>query len=442
MRDESAVPIVDAPNANDQHGRKSSAKAIRAALVGTIVEYYDFGIYGYMATTMASLFFAAADPAAALLGTFATFAVAFFLRIPGGIAFGHIGDRYGRKNALSATILLMVVATAGIGLLPSYLTLGIWATTLLVLARCLQGFAAGGEVSGANAYVAESAPRRWRATQVSVVSGGSYTGSLVASLVALTVTSVFDEQTVLDWAWRMPFLLSVVLGFVGIWVRSQLDDTPEFKAVEEEGDTEALPIRELLTSSGTKVVKIVFLGAQITGGYYITTVYAAAYLKTTGGHSAPLALLSTSIALILGFIALPLAGWAADTWGRRPVLFAGSASGLLLGFPMFMLMGGGSAWQAIVGQSVLFICVAVVNGASYAAYAEMFKTSVRYSGIALGNNISNTLLGGTAPFIATFLIGATGYALAPAAYFVFTATLTLGAVFFIKETKGVELADV
>ncbi|WP_024802864.1 MFS transporter [Nocardia sp. BMG51109] len=434
-----AITTSGSEAAAGQPSGRSIAKIVRAAVVGTVVEYYDFGIYGYMATTIATLFFASHDDTAALLGTFATFAVAFFLRVPGGIVFGHIGDRYGRKRALSWTILLMVAATAVMGMLPTYVTLGIWATVVLVLARCLQGFAAGGELGGANAFVSESAPAHRRATYTSMVNSGTYLGSLVASLIALALTGLFTEDQILAWAWRVPFLLSLVIGVVGIWIRNHMEETPQFHELSSKGETKKVPVVELLRSSGGPLVKIILLGALITGGYYIASVYAATYLQKSGGQSSTVAFLSTSLALVLGVATLPVAGYAADRWGRRPILIGGSVASVVLGVPMFMLMAGGSVWQAVVGQSVLFIAVSVVNAASYVSYVEMLEASVRYSGLALGNNTTNMLLGGTAPFIATWLIDLTGNSLAPAGYFVFCALLTLGAALFVRETKGIEL---
>lgn len=230
-----------------------------------------------------------------------------------------------------------------------------------------------------------------------------------------------------------------MIGGVGIWIRNRLDDTPEFKELEDKGETKKLPISELLSTSGGSVVKIILLGALITGGYYIASVYAATYLRTEGGQTSQAAFLSTSLALVLGVITLPISGYMADRYGRKPVLFAGSFAAIVLGVPMFMMMAGGTLWQAVVGQSVLFIAVSVVNGASYVTYVEMLKTSVRYTGLALGNNTTNMLLGGTAPFIATYLISLTGNPLAPAGYFVFCAVVTFATVFFVTETKGTEL---
>lgn len=420
----------------------SMSRVIKAAVLGTVVEYYDFGIYGYMATILALNFFTGGETAA-LLGTFAAFAVAFFMRIPGGIFFGHMGDKYGRKKALTWTILLMAAATFLMGALPTYATLGIWATVLLVLARCLQGFAAGGELGGANAFVAEHAPAAKRATFTSSVNTGTYIGSLLASLTALALTSLVPEDVLQEWAWRLPFLLSVLIGLIGLYIRNNLHDTPEFEKLEEseeEGEIkESLPIKVLFQESGKQVLTIILLGSMITGGYYIASVYAATYLQTVGGHSPQMAFTSTSIAMLVGVASLLAAGRMADRFGRKKLFIVGSILGVLSGYPAFVLMAADDVILASLAQIWLFVLVSVVNGASFAAYSEMLPTRTRYSGIALANNTSNTLLGGTAPFIATLMISQTGSDIAPAFYFIFCCLLTVIAAFIYKETKGTEL---
>ncbi|WP_020501356.1 MFS transporter [Sciscionella marina] len=418
---------------------KAHAKVIRGAVLGTIVEYYDFGIYGYMATVIGEHFFVKSDSTAGLLGTFATFAVAFFLRVPGGIFFGHMGDKFGRKRALTWTIILMAVATAIMGILPTYATLGVWATVLLTLSRCLQGFAAGGEIGGANSFVSEHAPRRWRAFQTSMVNSGTYIGSLVASLMALALTSGLGEHQVAAWGWRIPFLLSLVIGVVGLWIRSSLDETEQFKDMRDRAEIERVPLFSLLRTSWRHILVVIGLGALITGGYYIASVYAASYLQTAGGRSPQLAFTATCIAMVFGVITLPVSGYLGDRIGRKPVLLFGSAAAVVLGVPMFMLMSDGPAGLAILAPAVLFVCVSIVNGVSFTVYAELLRARFRYSGIALANNVTNMLLGGTAPFIATLLVSVSGNTLAPAAYFVVCALISLIACFFVKETKGKEL---
>ncbi|MCG2624944.1 MFS transporter [Arthrobacter sp. I2-34] len=419
--------------------KRQNRRAIFASALGTVVEYYDFAIYGYMATFISSLFFHSKDSSAALLGTFATFAVAFFLRVPGGILFGHIGDKYGRKAALSWTILLMCVSTVGIGLLPTYFTLGIWATVLLVLMRCLQGISAGGELGGATAFAAEYAPRKHRGFQVAIVNVGSNAGSLAAAIVALVMTSTFASETILEWAWRVPFILSVPLALVGLWIRAKMGDTPQYDELKSSGEVAKLPLTAIFASHKRSLVTIAGLAAFITGGYYVSSIYAATYLQTEGGLPPQLAFWSTCISLVIGSIGSLVAGRMSDKFGRRPVFFVGAGSGLVLAFPLFALMSSGSFVLAMAGHVLLFLTVAITMAPSFATYAELLTARVRYSGIALGFNSAQMLLGGTAPFLCTWLIGLTGSSVAPAGYFMFCAVFTVTAAFFLRETSGSEL---
>ena len=432
---------VAAPGALSPIPAPPLSRVLSGGIVGTAVEYYDFGLYGYMATVLAALFFHANDPTIGLLGTLASFAVAFFLRIPGGILFGHIGDRYGRKRALSLTILLMCVATLGVGLLPAYATLGIWATAVLVFLRCLQGLAAGGELGGATAFVAESAPPENRARYTASVNVGSNVALLLASLSALVINTVFTSEQVLAWAWRIPFVLSLPLAFVGIWIRTKLDDTPEFRKLESTGNTSKVPVAELLRKDKGAIVRIACLMGMVSGGFYVTFTYGAIYLQTVGGHDPQLSFLSTCIALLVASGVMLVSGELSDRVGRRPVYIVAAVSGIVLAVPCLTLMSGGSSLAAVVAHSVLGIPVALSVGPAYASFTEMLSARVRYSGVALGTNLSQTLLGGTAPFICAWLVSATGMSLAPAGYFIGCAVLVLLGALQLKETVGTILPE-
>ncbi|HEY5854930.1 MAG TPA: MFS transporter [Aldersonia sp.] len=423
----------------EHHPPQPIRRVVTGSIVGTVVEYYDFGIYGYMATVLAALFFHSADPTAALLGTLAAFAVAFFLRIPGGILFGHIGDKYGRKRALSWTILLMCIATLGIGLLPTYVTLGIWAAVLLVLLRCLQGIAAGGELGGATAFVAESAANQTRATLTSLVNVGINIGSLCAALVALLVNTIFTTEQIESAAWRIPFLLSLPLAFVGIWIRSRMEDTPQFERLKESGEVAKVPVAELFRNSRSTIVRVACLSALFTGGHYVAYVYAPIHMQTVGEHSKTLSFASTCVALIFGGVLMHLSGRLSDRVGRRPVFLAAAIAGLVVTIPAFALMGGGSPASAVCGQLLLSVPVSLSIGPAFAAFAEMLKASVRYSGISLGMNVAQLILGGTAPFLCAWLVVLTGVDLAPAGFFALCAVFVLLGAARMKETARTPL---
>jgi len=415
-------------------------KVLGGSVVGTIVEYYDFGVYGYMATVLAALFFSTGDPGTALLSTLATFAVAFFLRIPGGLLFGHIGDKYGRKKALSWTILLMCIATLGIGLMPTYVTLGIWATILLVLARCLQGLAAGGELGGATAFVAESAPKERRAGLTSLVNVGVNIGSLIAALTVLLMNTLFTSEQILSWAWRLPFLVSLPLAFIGIWIRSQLEDTPQFKELKDDGEVAEVPVKELFRNFKGSIFRIAGLSALYTGGYYVAYVYGPIYMQTVGHQTAQLAFTSTCIVLVLGAILNPISGRLSDRYGRRPLFIAAGITGVVFAVPAFAMMASSTNLAVVVAAQILLaIPVSLSIGPAFSAFAEMLTAQVRYSGIALGMNLAQLVLGGTAPFICAWLIQTTGINLAPAGFFALCGAVVLAGTIGLKETARTEL---
>lgn len=415
---------------------QSLRRVVVAAVSGTIVEYYDFAIYGYMATVLASQFFNSADPTAALLGTLAVFGVSFGLRIPGGILFGHIGDKYGRKVALFWTILLMCVATAGIGVLPTYFAIGLWATVLLVTMRFLQGIAAGGEMGGATAFVAESAPAARRATFTSLVNASASVGALAAALSALAVNSIFTQEQVLEFAWRIPFLLSLPLAAVGLWIRTRLEDTPQFEQLQQADEVENVPVLELVRSHKAALIRMAALSGLLSGGYYVAFTYAPIHLQRSGGLSASFAFLSTSVALVICACIMALAGAWSDRIGRRPVFLLAGGLGVVAAIPAFMLMGSGSELLALMGQILLGLPVSLSIGPAFAAFAEGLPAKVRSSGMSMALNIAMVVVGGTAPLIATWLVAATGEVLSPAGFYGVCALCVLIGGIAVKETAG------
>lgn len=433
----SAAPISDdAPEATVPD--TIDKRVVAAGLVGSVVEYYDFGIYGYLATVMSVVFFAdGTDPTTALLATFATFAAAFVLRPLGGLLFGHLGDRLGRSRILAVTILSMCVATVMIGLLPTYAAIGVGAAFLLVAARCVQGIAAGGEVGGAAAYVAEKSPPRHRGLLCSTVQLGALIGALLASITVATLNSVLSEQQLTDWGWRVPFLLSLPLGLVGLWIRFRLEDSvSEDELSSGGGGLTSAPAVEMVRAHLPALLRTLGLSALLFAGYYVVYVYASTHLQRTAGFSADAAFWSTTVTLIVSCLAMPLFGHLADRFGRKPLLLGAALSFGILALPGFALMSASSYPLALGAQVILGLPESALMGVVFAAFAEMFPSRVRYTGIALGFNLASMAVGGTAPLICLWLLEATGNSLAPAWFLIATALVSAATVLTLRETRG------
>jgi MHS family proline/betaine transporter-like MFS transporter len=416
-------------------------KVVLAGAVGSIVEYFDFGVYGYVATIIAAKFFISGDETAALLLTLATFGLAFVLRPLGGIIFGHFGDKHGRKNALAATVLLMAVASGLIGVLPTYAAIGVGATALLVLARCMQGIAAGGELGGAASFVAEYAPNSKRGLMCAFVQTGALAGSLLAALVVTLLFTVLGDDVMNDWGWRIPFLIAVPLGVVGLLIRAKLAETPAFEAVEGETTKESAPILELLRDHLAATLRCVGLSILLFSAYYVVYVYVNIHLQTFVGMESRTAFWSTTLCLAVAVACMPLFGALSDRIGRRPVFIGASIAAIVLPLPGFMLLEAGTA-GAVGAHVVLGLIDSALMGVALSAYAEMFPTRVRYTGIALGFNVGAALAGGTAPYICTWLVSNTGSSLAPAWFLIGTAVITLLTALKMPETKGANLKAV
>jgi MFS transporter, MHS family, proline/betaine transporter len=414
-------------------------RAVVAAALGNCVEWFDFAIYGYLATTLAVVFFPSQDPTTALLATFAVFATAFFMRPLGGLFFGPLGDRIGRQRTLAAVILLMSASTFMIGLLPDYHAIGILAPLLLVVARCAQGFSLGGEFGGAASFVAEYAPDARRGFFTSWIQVSALLGFVLGSALVTVLTYSLNQEAMLVWGWRVPFLLAGPLGVVGLYLRFRLDDTPVFAALRRAGGVAASPLREVVTKSPRALLLVGGLAIMPTVSFYILLTYLPVYFSRELAFSANAALLSTTASLLVVITLVPLFGALSDRIGRRPLL-AGSCVGLvMLTYPAFLLMTRGDLLEAMLAQIVLGMVLAVFLGTVLAAQTELFSARVRYSGFAIGQNLAVALFGGAAPFWATYLIVATGNQLAPGFYLIAAALVTLLAVMLIGETAKLPL---
>lgn len=398
----------------DESGAKPPLrKALVAAIVGTVIEWYDYGLYGAAAgLVIGPLFFPGAIASAASLAAFATFAVGFVIRPLGGVVIGHIGDRFGRKPAMLLSVILMGAATVCIGLLPTAVAIGVWAPLLLVVMRCLQGFGAGAELAGAMTLVAEYAPQRRRGFYTSLVLATPPAGIVLATL-AFFVFSRLPDDGFMSWGWRVPFLISAVLFFVAVYIRKNLEETPAYQAAVESQDRRAkdkLPLAQLFRTNTSGVV-LGFL--SITGHNALNYIMAAFALNfMTGpavGMPASDALLAVTIGSVFGILGSPFGGWAADQFGAGRVMAFGAAAGVVFAFPLFAALESGSTLLATVAIAIGYgLVIGATSGSQGAFLTNLFPTASRFTGVAVTRELNGALVAGLSPLIALALIEAVG----------------------------------
>jgi MHS family proline/betaine transporter-like MFS transporter len=416
-------------------------RVVFAGAIGSVVEYYDFGVYGYAATTLAALFFPSSSPTASLLATLAVFAIAFVARPIGSILFGHVGDHYGRKPALAIAVLLMALATFAMGLLPTHAAIGLTAPTLLVVARLLQGLSAGGEVSGAASFLAEAAPANRRGLMSSATQVGSVSGLLLASAVVGVMNLILTPQQFADYGWRIPFLLGLPTGLIGLYVRNRLEDTAAFRKLEQRREVVSLPTVELFRTSFIPVLKGIGMNAANFAGYYLVFVYFSIYLQTAGTLTRAQATWSTTTALIVAAVTVAFFGLLSDVIGRKWVIGGSSVGFIVLTLPMFKVMQSSDVKLIVAAHAVMALCEAAVLGAIWGALTELFPTRVRYSGVGISFNIAGVLVGGSAPYTATWLIQQTGDKSSPAYFLMAVGAVTLLTLFTVPETASRKMLE-
>ncbi|GGJ99753.1 MFS transporter [Pseudomonas matsuisoli] len=418
-------------------------KVIAASAIGNFVEWFDFAVYGFLAVTIASLFFPPGNASLALLQTFAVFAVSFALRPLGGIFFGVLGDKLGRKRVLSITVLLMAGATTLIGLLPTYQTIGLIAPLLLALARCLQGFSAGGEYAGACAFVMEHAPTDRKARYGSFVPVSTFTAFAAAAGLVFGLGTFLSEAQMQVWGWRLPFLIAAPLGLVGLYMRLRLDESPAFQAIAQQSEKAHSPLKETLRDHAKPIICLSAFISATALSFYMFTTYLATYMQVVGGASRPTALLASLMALVFAALLCPLVGLYSDWVGRRRTILSACGSLIVAVYPAFMLAATGEFLNAAIGAMLLAVGAVACGVVTAALLSEQFPTRVRYTASAFTYNVAYTIFGGTAPLVATWLIDVTGNRMSPAFYLIVIALLAMIGGMSLPETakRRLDYAD-
>ncbi|MCM3068211.1 MHS family MFS transporter [Priestia flexa] len=424
---------------SDKSKNKDMKKILVGSAFGNMIEWFDYASYGYLATIIASVFFSQEDKTVALLSTFAIFALSFLIRPLGGLVWGHYGDRIGRRKVLILTMCMMSISTFFIGLIPSYASIGILAPILLLVCRMVQGFSASGEYAGSSLMIAEHAPKKKRGLLVSLVPASTAAGMLLGAIFAAMLEYALTESALISWGWRIPFLMSLPLGLIGLVIRLKMEDSPVFtKMVESKEQAPQLGTIDGIRKHSKSILIAFGVICLNAVGFYIILSYMPTYLTTVLEFDSLKSTLTTIFTLLAYVIMLPLVGLLTDKIGRKPVLIAACIFFILLTYPIFLLMSLGSGYT-ILSMILLGAILACNDGVLATFLSEMFPTDVRYSGFALSFNTGNAIFGGTAPYVATFLIASTGSDFAPAFYLIFAAVIALIALMKTTETSNLSM---
>jgi MHS family proline/betaine transporter-like MFS transporter len=426
----SSAPTSSAPTSSTiaQPALHDTRRAVYAAAIGNILEWYDFGVYIFFAGAIAHNFFPATDPTAGLLSSLAVFGVGFLMRPLGGLIIGRYGDTHGRRAALTFTIMAMAFGTVMVGVLPGYASIGVAAPILLVIARLIQGFSAGGEWGGATAFMFEWAPSHRRGWYASFQQASIAASLVLASGTGALFAWLFNPDELAAWAWRIPFLLGIVLALVGGYLRRNVEETPAYRAAETATTAPA---------KGVVGAALRAFGFTIhwTVAFYILLSYMPTFTRQHGGVTAVQALLANTVGLVALMILIPLFGGLSDRVGRRPLLLTSCGFFAVLTAPLFLVILGHPGFGVLILIQILFdAAIALFSGAGPAAISEMFPTIGRSAWMTPSYALAVAIFGGFAPFIAAWLIAATGSPLAPAGYVVAAAVVSFLVIWRMPET--------
>lgn len=423
---------------------KKNKRVLIASLTGSSIEWFDYFLYGTAAALVFNkIFFPMVDPVIGLILSYLSFSLTFFIRPIGGVLFAHIGDRIGRKRTLVLTLSLMGGATVMIGLLPTYDQIGIWAPILLILMRIIQGMGIGGEWGGALLLAYEYAPEKRKGFFGSIPQAGVTIGMLMATFIVSLMT-LFSEEQFLSWGWRIPFLMSAVLVLLGLWIRKDIDETPEFEKVKQSGQVAKAPLRDTLTHHWREVLIAAGLKVVETAPFYIFSTFIMSYATTTLAYQKSQVLEAVTLGALVATVMIPLMGLLSDKIGRKRMYAVSVALLGLFIVPWFMLLDTGTTWAIMLATVVMFgILWAPITAVLGTLCSEIFSANVRYTGITLGYQIGAALAGGTAPLIATGLLAKYDGDWVPVAWYLgATVTISLIAIFFASRSRRIDAVNV
>jgi len=420
--------------------QKTVRRAIAASALGNATEWFDYGIYAYGVTYISAALFPG-EAGTATLFALGTFAISFLVRPLGGLFWGPLGDRLGRKSVLALTILLMAGATFCVGLIPSYDAIGVWAPILLIVLRMVQGFSTGGEYGGAATFMAEYAPDDRRGFYGSFLEVGTLAGYSLGALLMLGFSLTLGDAAMHEWGWRIPFFVAAPMGLIGMYLRSRMEDTPVFREVEAQGKKETSTGRELQDLLRGYWRPLLVMGGMVVAlnvVNYTLLSYMPTYLERRLALSTNMALTVPIIGMLSMMLFLPFAGGLSDRIGRKPMWWFSLAGLFVAVIPAYHLMEASVA-GAIIGFALLGLLFVPQLATISATFPAMFPTHVRFAGFAISYNVSTSLFGGTAPALNSWLIGLTGNTLVPAYYMMAACAVGAISVFFLAETSGKSL---
>jgi MHS family proline/betaine transporter-like MFS transporter len=419
--------------------KQSSIRTLAAGSIGNFGEIYDFAVFGYSVPILSTHFFPGTDRTAALLSTFAVYAVAFFARPLGGLVFGVMADKVGRVKVMAMTVWLMALGTAVIGLLPTYATIGIGAPVLLVLCRIAQGLALGGETTGTTSFILESAPVDRRGGWIGLTLIFSHLPNALVAVILIGLQLAAGATTYADWVWRVPFLAGGLIGIVGFWLRRNLDESDEFKQATRKTGSKN-PLRTAIRAGGLKgMLNVAMIQPIQTVGSYLLLGFMYTFLVRVAKLDPTSALFTNGAAIVVLSFMIPLGGVLSDRFGRKRILSIGAAWLAFAAYPGVYLAATGTITGALLGQLLLVIGVGLYGGACFVAAPEFFPTAFRATGHAISYQVTVAIFGGTTPLIATILVQSFGSPLAPAYYVALIAVACLVLIQFVPETRGVNL---